>query len=102
MGPRRDWTDARAKVAQEAACRNCGTSQNLEAAHVAGRRYDQPKREGGKTLWVNPLDIIPLCGPFPAGCHGAEHRHDLDIKGLLTVDELARFRDIDPAGAARL
>lgn len=36
---------------------------------------------------VDPDRVIPLCGPFPAGCHGAEHRHELDTLPLLSLEE---------------
>lgn len=93
--PRRDWSDARAKVAREGCCRACGSTWQLEAAHVVGREHDgkgtfsdydesrgQPRPRLGKR-WVLPLRIIPLC----AGCHRKEHRHELDTLPLLTLDE---------------
>lgn len=92
-GPKRDWTDARRKVALEAHCRFCGRNSDLEAAHVLGRVYDELV---GAVRYVNPLDVVPLCGPYPAGCHGAQHRHEIDIWPRLTTDE--RERAIGLAG----
>ncbi len=89
----RDWTEARAKCDEEG-CRVCGG--RAEAAHILGRRHDQPKREGGKVLWVNPLHIIPLCRRE----HTKYDAHELDISGLLTEDELAEAVRLAGYGSA--
>lgn len=83
MGPRRDWKDARAKVDAEGVCRVCGTGVGLQAAHTALRGHDKPKKPGGKTLWVNPRGICPLCPDD----HAAFDAHRLDLLGYLTADE---------------
>jgi hypothetical protein len=85
--PRRDWSDAEAKRTY---CRVCGSFKHLELAHTMGRLHDKPKVEGGRTLWVNPHSVIPLCGPFPEGCHGAYDHHQLDILSFLTLQEQAQ------------
>jgi len=84
--PKRDWSDAEAK---RTFCRVCGIA-NPELAHVIGRARDKPKRPHMKTLWVNPDAVVPLCGPFPEGCHGAYDRHELDLLPYLTRQEQAR------------
>jgi hypothetical protein len=89
MGPKRNWKDARAKVELEGACRVCKTELCLEAAHVTGRRHDRPK-PGKKELWVDPVSVVPLCGPFPEGCHGAYDRHEISILSVLETDEQVR------------
>ncbi len=116
-GPPRDWRDARAKVDAEGKCRACGrpdTQVDLEAAHVSGRRFDEHKacttcrntgtvtingklrtcgvckgRGHQKTLYVDPVRIIPLCGPEsdPRTCHGKEHAGTLELLPLLKLDE---------------
>lgn len=86
-GPKRDWKDARAKVDAEGVCRICGESANLEAAHVMGRKHDEPKTPGSKTLYVKPERVVPLCGPFPAGCHGDVDHHRVDLLPYLTKEE---------------
>lgn len=98
--PRRDWTEAREKVEREGRCRVCGQSApKLEAAHVIGREHDEPKVPGGKTLWVNPDRIVPLCGSLnpPWGdqdCHVEYDAHRLDLLPVLTLDEqLQAVRD---------
>ncbi|MGH6644019.1 MAG: hypothetical protein ACRED3_15120 [Bradyrhizobium sp.] len=83
----------------------------LEAAHVSGRRFDEPsicgvcdgrcRRRNGevcgscrgtgqtKTLYVKPVRIIPLCGPVsdPTSCHAKDHTGDIDVLPLLNIDE---------------
>lgn len=116
-GPPRDWSDARAKVEAEGRCRNCGRSGDevkLEFDHAFGRRYDEPMpcktckgtarrlagagpcvRCGGtglsKTLYVNPLAGVPLCGPEadPNSCHGKKHRREIELLPLMTAEEQA-------------
>lgn len=91
--PDRDWTDARAKVELEGRCRVCGSSYGLEAAHVMGRKYDQPLHSGTKTLYVNPLDIVPL-GPV---CHRRFDAHELDLLPYLAPEE--QVRAVELAGS---
>jgi hypothetical protein len=91
--PDRDWTDARAKVEAEGCCRICKCSdRKLEAAHILGRKYDEPKvskRTGEilKELYVYPDRIVPLCGPFPAGCHGEVDYNRVNLVHHLTIEE---------------
>ncbi|HEY6731941.1 MAG TPA: hypothetical protein VI039_13075 [Solirubrobacterales bacterium] len=92
--PKRDWTDARAKVGLEGCCRVCKTSdRKLEAAHTMGRQHDEPKvnqRTGEilKELYVHPDRVVPLCGPFPEGCHGDfDERHAINLLHYLTLEE---------------
>jgi hypothetical protein len=93
--PDRDWTDARAKVEEEGCCRICKrTDRPLEAAHVLGREHDEPKIGANgrplKTLYVDPDRIVPACGPFPEGCHGEIHSHQINVVHHLTMDEQLR------------
>jgi len=88
--PKRDWSAARAKVEEEGCCRICEKTSDevkLEAAHVLGREHDEPRTPGSKVLFVNPLRIIPACGPFPAGCHGDIDHNRINLVHYLTLDE---------------
>jgi hypothetical protein len=91
--PKRDWTDARAKVEQEGCCRICKRSDRpLEACHVLGREHDEPKvsKETGeilKELYVHPDRIFPGCGPFPEGCHGDVDMRRINVLPYLTLEE---------------
>lgn len=89
--PKRIWDDARAKVEEEGRCRICGRAQDLEAAHIMGRKYDRPASPGSKTLYVNPESIVPLCGSWngsaQASCHHRVDAHELDLLGYLTQPE---------------
>lgn len=91
LPPRRDWTQARAKVDTEGRCRNCrrqggpGTSLFLEAAHVIGREHDQPSLHDERVLWVAPIDVVPLCRM----CHALYDDRRLDLLPVLTVEEQA-------------
>lgn len=109
----RDWVDARAKVAEEGCCRICKRSdRKLEAAHVLGREHDEPKLKldptgelvPSKILHVEPDRIVPLCGPFPEGCHGDVDHHRVNLVHHLTLEEqLQAVKDaggIAPAMAA--
>jgi len=93
--PKRIWDDARAKVDLEARCRVCGwepaDTDELDAAHIMGRKYDQPAHTGTKTLYVNPLDIVPLCPVFaPEQCHQRFDAHELDLLPFLAPEEQTR------------
>lgn len=107
----RDWTAARQKVEDEGCCRNCKRAGGrLEAAHTLGREYDvayscfacKGTGEGqrrmtrcgrckgrGIIMRVDPLLIIPLCGPATSTgtCHGMHHARRLDLLPILTGDE---------------
>lgn len=104
--PKRDWSDARAKVDEEGCCRICKRSgRPLEAAHVLGREHDEPKlgKDGWplKELYVERDRIFPACGPFPDNCHGDVDHNRINYLPFLTLDEqLQAVRDaggIDPA-----
>lgn len=92
MNPRRDWSDARQKIEKEAVCRRClrpeGSGRKLEAAHIIGRRHDEPRVEGStaKVLYVHPDSVIPLC----RDCHTAYDAHRIGILPFLTREEQAR------------
>lgn len=75
---KRDWSQARAKVAEEGRCRSCGRSQDLEAAHVIPRSRIGPK--GGAE---DPRNICPLC----RRCHRAQHDGKLELLPLLSLEE---------------
>jgi hypothetical protein len=83
MGPDRIWGKAIDKCRDEGACRVCGLRANLEAAHLAPRKHDKPKRLGAKTRFVAPDNVIPMCSRdhylFDAG--------RLDVLQYLTVEE---------------
>lgn len=55
-------------------CRNCGSRQNIDCAHVI------PKSLGGRNL---PQSVIGLC----RRCHRAQHEGRLELLPLLTRDE---------------
>jgi hypothetical protein len=84
---RRDWSAAIAKRDAEGHCRVCGSSQNVEAAHLVGREHDLPTAPGSSLYYVDPNSVIPLCGPFPDGCHGDFDHKRLDVLQYLTTDE---------------
>lgn len=84
--PRRDWTEAIAKVHDEGACRACGRGMGevkIEAAHLTERRYD--KRSG---YYVKPARIVPLC----VDCHRiydgpASDRGSLQMQAVINAEE---------------
>jgi hypothetical protein len=71
---RRDWTEARAKVDEEATCRVCGVGGRLEAAHL------WPRSLGGTQ---DPNGIVPLCPSH----HFQFDAHRLNLGHVLTTDE---------------
>ena len=80
----RDWSDAGLKCLNEGMCRVCGRF-SFEIAHISGRRFD-------KDGYVEPIDVVPLCGPFgdPEGCHTRFDNHQLDLVPHLTSPEITR------------
>ncbi len=78
--PKRDWTDANEK--REYGCRVCGR-YDVELAHTIGRKHDQPKAPGSKTLYVNPDSVVPLCPSI----HRAYDAHQFDLLSYLTLAE---------------
>lgn len=101
--PRRDWSDARAKVDAEGACRlRRGLSSytcegKLEAAHIIGREHDplmgMVAGRDSKALWVRPVSILPLCSVH----HGAYDRHEVDVLHVLSLDE--QLTAVEDAGS---
>jgi hypothetical protein len=89
MGPKRDWSDV--DIDPNDPCRFCGVRGRTTRAHVSGRKYDEPK-PGRKTLWVNPLDVVPLCGPVgdSSACHTRFDAGEIDLLPYLTYAEQAR------------
>lgn len=81
---RREWGEARKKLADEGVCRICGTASSLEAAHVAGRKYDE--RVTKNKAVVHPDDIVPLCRDH----HTQFDHHEIDLLPYLTVPEQTR------------
>lgn len=86
---RRDWTDAHAKIEAEGHCRigeRC--HGRVEAAHVIGRKHDEPIDELAPrvVLYVHPDDVVPLCTRH----HRLYDAHDLDICPYLSLAEQAR------------
>lgn len=88
--PTRDWSYAIAKVEGEKRCRACGSTEHVEAAHVVGRKHDEPASPGSPVLFVRPERIVPLCGPFPDGCHGEYDHKRLDLLPFLKAEEQAQ------------
>jgi hypothetical protein len=106
--PDRDWSLAQTKKEEEGCCRICKrTDLPLESAHILGREHDEPKLGADgwplKELLVHPDRIIPACGPFPGGCHGAMHRHEVDVLQNLTLEEqLQAVKDAGSIEAAHI
>ena len=96
---KRDWGSALKKVQEEACCRVCGATDYLDAAHVIGREHDAkvvgPK--GGRTIFVHPDSIVPLCGAFSKNfCHQSYDRRELDLLPYLNLYE--QIRAVEDAG----
>jgi len=81
---RREWGEARKKLADEGVCRVCGTASSLEAAHVAGRKYDE--RVSKNKALVHPDDIVPLCRDH----HTRFDHHEFDLLPYLSIPEQVR------------
>lgn len=96
MGPRRDWRDV--DIDQDTPCLVCGITGRTTRAHISGRKYDQPHpdRPESKTLWVNPLDIVPLCGPVgdSKSCHTRFDSGDLDLLDYLDPERQLRCVEV--------
>ena len=85
----RSWTAAREKVELEGVCRNCGTPNALESAHVIGREHDADfpvRNEDWSPYDVAPDRIIPLCYDCHQGPNG-QHSGRLEVLRLLTLPE---------------
>lgn len=82
---RRDWTAARAKVAEERICRVCAlgeyiiTSVPLDAAHIIPRSRVKPGPG------EDPRNVVPLCRL----CHAAYDECRLDLLPFLSLEEQA-------------
>lgn len=84
--PKRDWSEALAKVEAEGRCRVCRVSsqkRKVDAAHTLGRRYDRPGEDG--VIVVRAVDTCPMCRP----CHGDYDAHRLDLVPHLSHAEMA-------------
>lgn len=90
----RDWSEALDKVEEEGRCRVClvpvggvvdGCMVQLEAAHVMGRKYDEPEYgpRGRKTLVVKRESVVPLC----RDCHRQYDERRLDLLPFLFLPE---------------
>lgn len=93
--PKRDWSDAQAKLEDEAACRVCDKRIDLEKCHISGRKYDQPRFDQ-KQLYVDPRDIVILCGPSTdsRSCHNRFDSGQIDLQEHLTTEEQARCVEV--------
>ena len=89
MAKQRIWPEE-TLAKKELCCIVCGTPDNVELGHVTGRAHDRPRTPGSKTVYVEPESVVPICGPFPEGCHGAYDRHELDIVQYLETPEMVR------------
>lgn len=75
---KRDMAAAHDKVLSEGCCRACGTTRNLDPAHIIPRSRLTAK-EGSE----DPRNIIPLCRRD----HDAQHAGRLELLPLLRRDE---------------
>ena len=100
---KRDWSAAIKKVQEEGRCRVCGHNRSLDAAHVIGREHDAEVvgPRGGKTIFVHPDSIVPLCGAFSRHfCHEKYDRRELDLLPYLNLYE--QIRAVEDAGGIEL
>lgn len=85
-------------------CSRGPAEANIEAAHIIGRRYDQPVQPGGP-LVVHPDHVVPLCRVIgrsgDPGCHVLYDEHRLDLTPYLTRDELKAAARLVGEGPAR-
>ena len=109
--PKRDWRNAIAKrEREEGRCRVCGRVvgqggvMRVEMAHVIGRKHDARTNRPGFDLWVNPLDVVPLCIRVDGGCHmqydGKTNGPRLDLLPHLTRQEQLRAVELVGLAAA--
>lgn len=87
----RDWRAVNnvVRLMTRRACAACGRPSQLERAHIIGRGRDRRQ--------VAPDSIALLCGPTPAGCHGAYDAGRLDLWEHLT-DAQRRQAVLDAGG----
>lgn len=84
--PQRSWEQAIRKVEREGACRVCGCTQDLQAAHTISRQLQDVEVEGprgGKALVVPENAIVPLCRAH----HEAYDARRLDLLPYLFLPE---------------
>lgn len=73
--------------------------RGLEASHIIGRRCDVEVvgPRGGKSLYVHPDTIVPLCGALTDNyCHGSYDAHAIDLLPYLHIHE--QTRAVEDAG----
>ena len=95
---KRNWKKARIKVEEEGRCRFCGkkpaelarTGLRLEAVHLVPRQWDQADDDDG-ILIVDPLSIVPACGPATdtRSCHSRFDCGELEALPALSFPEQA-------------
>lgn len=85
--PKRYWLAALNKTQAEGRCRCCGARDNVQAAHIIGRSYDEEfeLEDGTRWLFVDPEEIVPLC----VTCHADYDQRRLNILPVLTLVEQA-------------
>ena len=92
----RVWTEE-AQAKRVYGCRICAKNE-VELAHVTGRKYDRPRTPGAKTVYVEPESVIPLCVEH----HRAYDAHALDILSYLYLPEQIRaVEDLGSIESAR-
>jgi hypothetical protein len=85
--PKRDWSDV--EIDANTPCLVCGLEGRTERAHITPRARDEKR---GKVRYVNPLDIVPLCGPS-GDSHSCHHRFDageIDLLPYLSPEQQTR------------
>lgn len=87
---KRDWSAIQTDA--HTPCRVCGSYGQTERAHILPRQYE--KR--AKVIRVNPLDVVPLCGPTGDrhSCHYAYDQNRLDLTPYLTDAEWQRAVEV--------
>lgn len=94
--PNRDWSEV--EIDHDTPCLYCGMEGRTTRAHVSGREHDRPHpdRPGSKTLWVNPLDVVPLCGPVgdSQACHTRFDAGEIDLLDRLDTDRQVRAVEV--------
>lgn len=87
---KRFWQHAIEKIESEGCCRACGATDFVDACHIVPRRFDEETTgpRGGKYLYVDPRNVIALCGAFSEQNHHAMFdSHDLDLLEVITEEE---------------
>lgn len=97
--PRCSWQAAIRKLEREGACRVCGCTTDVQAAHTVSRQLQDVEVEGprgGRYLLVKEDAVVPLCGDFGNGCHGKYDRRELDLLPYLFLAE--QINAVEAAG----